>query len=129
MQFYTGLTGMLLATIALPFAPAPAASWGDWATLALICVLSTLGHGLLIAAYARAGIAALTPLLFGQIAFGTLFAWLFFGHVPDAWALAGICAIMGAGAACMALSARETPAARALRGAARAPNTGSGLKT
>jgi drug/metabolite transporter (DMT)-like permease len=107
MQFYTGLTGAAIATVALPFAWAPVASWGAWATLVAICVLSTLGHGLLIAAYARAGIAALAPLLFGQIAFGTLFAWIVFGHVPDAWALAGICAISVAGAACMGLSARE----------------------
>jgi drug/metabolite transporter (DMT)-like permease len=128
MQFYTGLTGMLIATVALPFVRVPEASWGAWATLALICVLSTLGHGLLIAAYARAGIAALTPLLFGQIAFGTLFGWLFFGHVPNAWALLGICAIMGAGATCMALSAREKPARDVRRAARAADGGGSGLQ-
>jgi drug/metabolite transporter (DMT)-like permease len=109
MQFYTGLTGTAIATVALPFAWAPVASAGTWATLVAICVLSTLGHGLLIAGYARAGIGALAPLLFGQIAFGTLFAWVVFGHVPDAWALAGIVAISIAGAACVALSSRQRP--------------------
>jgi drug/metabolite transporter (DMT)-like permease len=112
MQFYTGLTGMAIATAALPFAWTEVDSWGTWALLALICVLSTLGHGLLIVAYAKAGIAALTPLLFAQIAFGTLLGWLAFAHVPDALALAGICLIMLGGAACMWLSAREKGAPR-----------------
>ena len=115
MQFYTGLTGMALATAALPFAWAPVASWSTWTLLALICVLSTLGHGLLIVAYAKAGIATLTPLLFAQIAFGTLLGWLAFSHVPDALALAGICLIMLGGAACMWLSAREKAARRTSR--------------
>jgi drug/metabolite transporter (DMT)-like permease len=115
MQFYTGLTGMAIATVALPFAWAPVASWSAWVLLGLICVLSTLGHGLLIVAYAKAGIATLTPLLFAQIAFGTLMGWVVFAHVPDALALAGICLIMLGGAACMWLSAREKAARRLAR--------------
>jgi drug/metabolite transporter (DMT)-like permease len=116
MQFYTGLTGMALATLALPFAWEPVGSWSTWALLALICVLSTLGHGLLIVAYAKAGIATLTPLLFAQIAFGTLFGWIVFAHVPDGLALAGICVIMLGGAACMWLSTREKTGAPRMRG-------------
>jgi drug/metabolite transporter (DMT)-like permease len=111
MQLYTGCTGAVLATIALPFFWAPLGSWTTWALLGLVCLLSTAGHWMLIVGYAKAGVATLTPLLFAQIAVSTLLGWLVFAHVPDAWALAGICLIMLGGAACMALSARERGAA------------------
>lgn len=103
MQLWTGCTGAVLATLALPFVDLPSAGWGTWALLALVCVLSTLGHGLLIVGYSEAGIAMLTPLLYVQIAFATLFGWAVFGHVPDAMALAGVAIIGIGGAACMAL--------------------------
>lgn len=113
MQFYTGCTGAVLATVALPFFWAPLGSWDTWALLGLVCLLSTAGHWMLIVGYAKAGVATLTPLLFAQIAASTLLGWLVFSHVPDGWALAGITLIMGGGAACMALSARERDASRA----------------
>ena len=112
MQFYTGCTGALLATVALPFFWAPLGSWTTWALLALVCLFSTAGHWMLIVGYAKAGIATLTPLLYAQIAFSTLAGWLVFAHVPDALALAGIAIIMLGGAACTWLSARERDAAR-----------------
>ena len=112
MQFYTGCTGAVLATLALPFFWTPLGSWTTWALLGLVCLLSTAGHWMLIVGYAKAGVATLTPLLFAQIAVSTLLGWLVFAHVPDAWALAGICLIMLGGAACMALSARERAPAR-----------------
>ncbi len=113
MQLYTGLTGTALATLALPFFWTPLADWHQWALLGLVCVFSTAGHWLLVIGYAKAGIAMLTPLLFAQIAVGTLFGWIFFAHVPDAWALAGICLIATGGAACTWLSTRERAQERA----------------
>jgi drug/metabolite transporter (DMT)-like permease len=107
MQLYTGVTGVALASLALPFFWVPLADWHPWALLGLVCVCSTAGHWLLVIGYAKAGIATLTPLLFAQIAVSTLFGGLFFAHVPDAWALAGICLIAVGGAACTWLSTRE----------------------
>jgi drug/metabolite transporter (DMT)-like permease len=107
MQFYTGCTGAALATLAVPFFWTPLGSWTTWALLGLVCVLSTAGHWMLIVGYAKAGVATLTPLLFAQIAASTVLGWLVFAHVPEAWALAGICVITLGGAACMALSSRE----------------------
>ncbi len=114
MQFHTGCTGALLATLALPFFWTPIGPWTTWAVLALVCVLSTAGHWMLIVGYAKAGIATLTPLLYAQIAISTLLGWLVFGHVPDALALAGIVVITLGGAACTWLSAREREQARGL---------------
>jgi drug/metabolite transporter (DMT)-like permease len=107
MQFYTGCTGAVLATISLPFFWAPLGSWTTWSLLALVCLLSTAGHWMLIVGYAKAGVATLTPLLFAQIATSTLLGWLVFSHVPDGWALLGIGVIAIGGAACTWLSTRE----------------------
>ena len=114
MQFLTGCTGALAATLVLPLFWTPLGAWSTWALLALVCVFSTAGHWMLIVGYAKAGIATLTPLLYAQIAFSTLLGWLVFAHVPDALALAGIAVITFAGAACTWLSAREREQARGL---------------
>jgi drug/metabolite transporter (DMT)-like permease len=107
MQFYTGCTGAALATIALPLFWAPLDSGTTWALLGLVCLLSTAGHWMLIVGYAKAGVATLTPLLFAQIGGSTLLGWIVFAHVPDGWALTGICIIGLGGAACTWLSTRE----------------------
>ena len=112
MQFWTGCTGAVLATIALPFFWAPLGSWSTWALLGLVCLLSTAGHWMLIVGYSKAGVATLTPLLFAQIAGSTLLGWAVFSHVPDGWALLGLCGIAFGGAACTWLSARERGQAR-----------------
>ena len=120
MQFYTGCTGAVLATLSLPLFWAPLGSWTTWALLALVCLLSTAGHWMLIVGYAKAGVATLTPLLFAQIATSTVLGWLVFSHVPDGWALLGICVIALGGAACTWLSTRErapVPGAAALENA------------
>jgi drug/metabolite transporter (DMT)-like permease len=113
MQFYTGLAGALLATIALPFFWEPSGSWSLWLILGFVCLCSTAGHWMLIVGYSKAGIATLTPLLFAQLATSTLAGWLVFSHAPDTWALAGICLIALGGAACTWLSARERECAPA----------------
>ncbi len=122
MQFYTGCTGAVLATLALPFFWAPLGSATTWALLGLVCLLSTAGHWMLIVGYTKAGVATATPLLFAQIAGSTLLGWLVFSHVPDAWALAGICIIAIGGASCTWLSTRERGLARDARDAAALEN-------
>jgi drug/metabolite transporter (DMT)-like permease len=62
----------------------------DWAKLCLVGVSGTLGHYLLILAYARAPASSITPYLYSSIAFATVLGWFVFDHVPDHWASAGI---------------------------------------
>ena len=109
MHFYTGLVGLLLATLALPFVwqALPVAVWG---MLLLIGAFGTLGHFLLILAYARAPVAMLTPYLYLQIGFATVAGWLVFAHVPDRWALAGIMVVFGSGVFGTWLTARKAAA-------------------
>ena len=97
-HLYTGLIGMLAASVALPFFWVPLASSFMWMMLLLLGFLGTVGHFVLILAYKRANPSVLTPYLYGQIVFAMLGGWLVFSQVPDAWSLLGIALITGCGA-------------------------------
>jgi drug/metabolite transporter (DMT)-like permease len=116
MQFYTGWVGALIATLALPFVWVNPAHWSLWALLLLMGAMGTLGHLVLIMAYARTPTPTLTPYLYAQIGFAMLAGWLVFAHVPDRWAVSGmlLIALCGAGGAWLTsiegrLSAQPVP--------------------
>jgi drug/metabolite transporter (DMT)-like permease len=108
MHFYTGWVGMLLASIALPFVWTALDSWTPWVSLVLMGLMATVGHFMMILAYARAPVATLTPFLYAQIGFAMLGGWLAFSHVPDDWALLGMALIALCGAAGAWLTVRES---------------------
>ncbi|MGN5476390.1 DMT family transporter [Cupriavidus basilensis] len=97
-HFYTGFVGAVLLTAALPFGWQPIGGLTWWLLMILMGVLSTLGHLLLIMAYARAPAVELTPYLFLQIGFAVIGGWLIFSYVPDRWSAAGIATIVACGA-------------------------------
>lgn len=101
MQLYTGWVGALLASLVLPWAWAPPATWHLWAGMVLMGAAGSVGHFLLILAYSRAPAATLTPYLYAQIGFAMLGGWLVFAHVPDGGSMLGmiLIAICGAGGA------------------------------
>ncbi|WP_068173928.1 DMT family transporter [Hydrogenophaga taeniospiralis] len=107
MHFYTGWVGALLASAALPLA------WQampDMRTFALLCVvglMGTVGHFLLILAFARTRASTLTPYLYAQIGFAMFCGWLVFDHVPGRFELAGIAMIVLCGASASWLTARD----------------------
>lgn len=106
-HFYTGLVGVLLMSLLLPF-HWQALPWQTWAWMVVAGALSSSGHFLLILAYMRAKAATLTPYLYFQIAFATLAGWLAFGHVPDQLSLLGIAGIGFCGALGTWLTLRES---------------------
>lgn len=108
MHFYTGWVGTLLASLALPFVWTSLDSWTLWASLFLMGLLATVGHFVMILAYARAPVSTLTPFLYAQIGFAMLGGWLAFSHVPDQWSLLGIGMIAVCGAAGAWLAVRES---------------------
>lgn len=103
-HFYTGLTGTLLLTplllasgIDVPglLGGLPA---GRLALLAVAGLLGTVGHLLLILALGLAPTSTLMPFFYLQIAWAAAIGWLVFGHVPDAWAWAGMAVVAACGA-------------------------------
>ncbi|CAM3453560.1 DMT family transporter [Polaromonas hydrogenivorans] len=108
MHFYSGWVGMLLASLALPFVWTALDSWTLWAGLALMGFMGTVGHFMMILAYARAPVSTLTPFLYAQIGFAMLGGWLAFSHVPDELSLLGMCMITACGATGAWLAVRES---------------------
>ena len=111
-NFYTGLTGMMLAAplvllgsqqVASVLAAAPPLHLG---LLLAIGALGTGGHLLLIMALGKAPTATLMPFLYTQIGVAALAGWLALGAVPDAWAWTGMAVITCCGAASAWLNVR-----------------------
>lgn len=100
MHFYTGLTGLVFGTLALPWSWAPMHDLKLWLLVGLLGVFGSLGHYLMIKGYQKAPASRITPYLYTQIAFATLAGWVVFGHAPDGWSLIGIaliavCGVLG----------------------------------
>ena len=107
MHFYTGWVGALLSSLALPLFWTVLPDAKTLALLSLIGLTGTVGHFLLILAFARAPASTLTPFLYTQIGFAMLGGWLVFGHVPGSWKLGGIALIVLCGASASWITARE----------------------
>ena len=99
MQMYTGWVGTLLASLALPLVWSTPTSLILWGGLVFMGISASVGHYLLILAYARAPAATLTPYLYAQIGFAMLGGWLVFGHLPDGWSLVGMAMVAACGVA------------------------------
>jgi drug/metabolite transporter (DMT)-like permease len=106
-HFYTGLVGTLVMCPVVAFSWETAALAAHWPWFVLIGFLGTFGHLMLIRAFARAPAPVLTPYLYTQIGFATLFGWVFFSHVPDPLAWLGIAVIAASGIGNALLLARE----------------------
>jgi drug/metabolite transporter (DMT)-like permease len=107
MHLYTGWTGTVAASIALPFVWTALPDPWLWAGLCFMGLMGTVGHFMLILAYYRAPAAVLTPYLYTQIGFAMIGGALVFGHVPDHLSLFGIGMIAFCGAAGAWLTVRE----------------------
>ena len=98
MHFYTGLTGLVFGSLALPWSWTPMQDPMLWLLVSLLGVFGSMGHYLMIKGYQKAPAARITPYLYTQIAFATLAGWLVFGHTPDRWSVLGIALITLCGA-------------------------------
>ncbi|MDB5886068.1 MAG: protein of unknown function transrane [Polaromonas sp.] len=107
MHFYTGWIGTLLASLAVPFVWTTLDSWTLWAGMALMGVMATVGHFMMILAYARTPVSTLTPFLYAQIGFAMLGGWLAFSHVPDEMSMIGMALIGACGTTGAWLAVRE----------------------
>lgn len=98
MVFYTALVGAVVMTLGLPWywsGPMPNAT--EALLIAALGLLGGSGHFLLTRAFRLAPASTLSPLLYVQLIWATLLGWGVFGQLPDAWAMAGIAVIAGAG--------------------------------
>lgn len=118
-HFYTGLVGtVIVGAVLIGFDPQHSAqALHDappllWALLLLVGVAGTVGHLCLILAVRVAPMSTLMPFTYLQLGFAAFAGWLAFGHIPDAWSMAGIAVVAGCGAASVWLNLRESAAAQ-----------------
>lgn len=107
MHLYTGWVGALGMSAVMPLVWQAIPDLHTWLLLALIGLMGTVGHFLLILAFARAPASTLTPFSYCQIAFAMLAGWWVFDHVPGQVALAGIGLILVCGASAAWLTSRQ----------------------
>lgn len=107
MHFYTGWVGAALSSLVLPLFWTVLPDLKTLALLILIGLMGTVGHFLLILAFARTQASTLTPFLYSQVGFAMLGGWLVFGHIPGTWELSGIALIVLCGATASWITARE----------------------
>lgn len=94
LNFQTSAIGAGLMTLALPFlwlSPSPL----QWAMLAALGIIATLGHVLITKAYEHAEASLLAPLAFTEIVTATILGYAFFGDLPDRWTVLGVAILIG----------------------------------
>lgn len=105
MQFHAGFYGFLVMSAGL------AAGWAfdigvltpvwptmtDWVLLALIGVVATVGHQMVVHAFRRAEAAILAPFQYLEIVGATAYGFILFGDFPDATTWLGVAIIVGSG--------------------------------
>lgn len=86
--FHTGLAASLVTSIAVPFVWVTPSLSGV-AQLVVIGALGSLGHYLMILAYAAAPASLLAPFGYTQLVWAALFGWLVFADIPDGATIVG----------------------------------------
>jgi len=91
------IVGAGLLSFTLPFAwVTPSGAW-HWTLLAVIGLLASVGHFVLIKAYDYANATALAPFFYTQLVWVMLLGWLVFEDFPDGWSLLGMGIIVASG--------------------------------
>lgn len=105
--FYPGLAGMLIFSLTLPYSWAPPQNAFHFVLLALVGIIGTTSHLILIKAFEYAPASRLAPFSYSQMVWATVMGYLVFGNFPDFWSLVGI-AILAAGGIYLATHLRHS---------------------
>ena len=93
---WSSLLGLAMLSVTVPF------HWHNpdllgWLALAFLGIIGSLGHLLLILAYARAPASTLAPFSYVQLIWSTAIGLAWFGNFPDGWTLLGGAIIAASG--------------------------------
>lgn len=94
--FYVGLGGFVLTSLVVPFfwkSPTLA----GWGLLALSGVFGLVAQYLVIKAFEAADASVVSPFLYTQIIWATLFGFLLFSDLPDLWTVSGATIVIASG--------------------------------
>lgn len=95
--FYANLVGMVTMLPALPFVWTTPSNGLDLLLLLALGAFGSAGHFLLILAHDRAPASVLSPFMYTQLLWASMFGYLVFGNVPGHWTLAGAFIVISSG--------------------------------
>ena len=104
--FYSAIVGTVLLAPGLPLYWRFPESGFDAALFAVLGVLASAGHFVLIRAFEHAPPSVLAPFVYSQLVAVLVLGYLVFGEFPDGWSLLGMAIIVLAGAWIAARQAR-----------------------
>jgi len=104
--FYSAIVGTVLLAPGLPLYWRFPESGFDAALFAVLGVLASVGHFVLIRAFEHAPPSVLAPFVYSQLVAVLVLGYLVFGDFPDGWSLLGMAIIVLAGAWIAARQAR-----------------------
>jgi len=96
--FYSAVVGTVLLAPALPVYGRLPESGIDAVLFALLGVLASVGHFVLIRAFEHAPPSVLAPFVYTQLVVVLALGYLVFGDFPDGWSLLGMAIVVLAGA-------------------------------
>ena len=91
----TALFGLLPVSLAVWFIWQPPAA-GDWLLMAVVGILSGLGHTLIILSVRYAAASYVAVLHYAEVPVAALISWVLFSHLPDIFVWSGVILIAGA---------------------------------
>ena len=96
--FYSGIVGLLISTLLLPFAdPIPPLPLFEYGLFGLIGLLGGFAHLLVVLAFYKMRPYKLTPLVFLQLIWAVGYGYLIFGELPDGLSVLGMMLIASSG--------------------------------
>ena len=93
---YSSIVGVALVSALVPFVWVTP-SWHDVLFALFIGVASTAGQWIVVLAFRYADASVLAPFSYTQLLWASIFGFLLFGEVPDAWTVVGSLFIVSSG--------------------------------
>lgn len=94
--YFLGMIGAASMSAVVPFYWMQPDALG-WSMLLVIGVLGTIGHLLIVRAFAHAPAAMLAPFFYGHLIWATIYGWFIFGDLPGLATIIGSALIIAAG--------------------------------
>ncbi len=96
MIFLSAAAGTLITSLTLPWSWSPM-SLAEWALIGFGGLLGTIAHLLLTRAYRLAPLAVVSPMVYTQIVWASLFGFFLFGESPTLTTFVGAAVVAAAG--------------------------------
>ena len=97
LLFHANIIGAMVLTVIAPATARMPIGFAEWMILPMLGIFGSLGHWCMIKAYEITDASALAPFMYVQLMISTLYGWLIFNTLPDAFTILGMSVILASG--------------------------------